>query len=113
MTDSLKSTIIARAEAESSDEDAEEETEAFLEDFDDPTRGTFVRDGGEGEEADEKEAQSGAATPVVVGSSLFDRGGRDLTRRRIRWRTLSLLEWPVCSNRLISPIRRCSRGIRS
>lgn len=77
MTSSIKASIIARAEHESSDEDGEGEgqTEAFVEDYDTAAGGSFgVRDAGEGEEGEDvvrekREVDSGAGTPVNSGRS--------------------------------------------
>lgn len=77
MTESIKASIIARAEHESSDEEGEEgQTEAFVEDYDAPEAGRFgVRDAGEGEEGEEMIRERKAAdssrsgTPVGSGRS--------------------------------------------
>ncbi|ORY92884.1 hypothetical protein BCR35DRAFT_349195 [Leucosporidium creatinivorum] len=76
MTDSIKASIIARAEHESSDEDETAEGEAFVEDYDAPEAGRFgVRDAGEGEDGEEviserrKEVDSKTVTPVGSGRS--------------------------------------------
>ena len=65
MTDSIKAAIIARAEAESSDEEGEE-GEAFLEDFDDGRAAFKVRDDND----ENEESIEEVSKPVVVRLSL-------------------------------------------
>lgn len=65
LTDDIKAAIIERAEAESSDEEEDDETEAFAEDFDGGA--TFkVQDTGDDADDSNEEVNEGTATPTPV-----------------------------------------------